>query len=300
MNLNNTFRLYVPHWFNAIQFEIILLWRFNRYDLSSTLIPAILFLLAAWHSEQPDWHDLPYKLAWGILYFWLYCSSFCISNQLAGESEDKVNKPDRPLPSGMVSRNGAWIRWLVVMVLFTTVGWYLKVLEWTLLWQISLILHNFGHWSNHYVTKNIVMTLGTIAQLAAAWQIVRPITPIAWQWILLPALTFLTHISVQDLRDIAGDRVLGRRTFPIVFGEMPSRRFLAIAFVLLPLIIPGGLFLPFGLTSGTIIFGCILTGLCWIIAWRLIFLCNPKADHISYMLFTYWYCFFLASAIVLL
>lgn len=188
--LNNTFRLYGPRWFHAIQSEIILLWRFNRYDLSSTLIPAILFLLAAWHSEQPDQHALPYKLAWGILYFWLYCSSFCISNQLAGESEDKVNKPDRPLPSGIVSRNGAWIRWLVVMVLFTTVGWYLKVLEWTLLWQISLILHNFGHWSNHYVTKNIVMTLGTIAQLAAAWQIVRPITPIAWQWILLPALTF--------------------------------------------------------------------------------------------------------------
>ena len=289
-----------PSWLTVIFKEAVLHWKFNRYDLSSTLIPGVLFTLAAWHNIQPDWSALPATLFWALLYFWLYCTTFCISNQLAGIQEDRQNKPDRPLPAGLVSPQGALTRWAVAMGLFTLLGWYLKVLEWTLLWQVTLVLHNFGRLSHHYWTKNWVMTIGTIAQLAAAWQMVRPITPMAWTWILVPALTFLTHVSLQDLRDVDGDRLIGRRTFPIVFGDLPSRVFLAIAFALLPLLTHGALFAPAGQHPGAILFDILLSILSLVIAARVFWLRHPAADHTSYMIYTYWYCFLLAAAIVVL
>lgn len=140
-------------WLSIIRSEIILHWRFNRYDISATVIPGLLFLLAAWHSDQLNWSTLPNLIFWGAIYFWLYCICFCISNQLAGEAEDRLNKPDRPLVQGLVSRQGAFIRWVIAMGLFSLLGWWLGVLEWTLLWQVTLTLHNFGHFARHYWLK---------------------------------------------------------------------------------------------------------------------------------------------------
>ncbi len=289
-----------PRWLEAIRAEIILQWKFNRYDISATLIPGVLFVLAAWHGSPPDWRALPSTLFWGSLYFWLYCSVFCISNQLAGEHEDQINKPDRPLPAGLVTRQGAWVRWFVVMGLYALVGWYLGVLVWTLLWQTALVLHNQGLWSRHYWTKNLVMVTGSVAQLAAAWEMVRPLTPVVWAWILVPALTLLSHVSLQDMRDIEGDRAIGRRTLPIVFGERWSRLFLAIAFGLLPLATHFVLMAPEGSRPDVLVLNVLLASLSLTIAGRVLWLRSPSADHVSYMLYTYWYCFVLAAAIVVL
>lgn len=287
-------------WLEAIRSEVILHWKFNRYDIAATFIPGLLFVLAAWHSQQPDWNALSGWLLRGSLYFWLYCSVFCISNQLAGEEEDRINKPDRPLPAGLVTRRGAWGRWFVVMGLFALLGWRLGVLEWTLLWQAVLVLHNQGRWSRHYATKNLVMVFGAIAQLAAAWQMVRPLTPIAWDWILVLSLPLLTHVSLQDLRDVAGDRAVGRRTLPIVFGEGPSRLFLAGAFALLPLATHFVLLAPPGARPDVAALDVLLAALCLVIAGRILWLRYPAADHKTYMLYNYWYCFTLAAAIVAL
>lgn len=290
----------LPLWLSAILSELHLYWRFTRYDISATVMPGLLFALAAWHSTQPDWNTLPGLILWGTLYFWLYYITFCISNQLAGEAEDRLNKPDRPLSSGLVSRRGAWVRWVGAMALFSLVGWWLGVLEWTLLWQVTLTLHNLGGLARHYWLKNLSMTLGAIAQLAAAWQMVRPLTPEAWVWILVPAITLLSNASLQDLRDIEGDRMNHRRTLPIVFGVHFTRWFVAVAFVLLALLSHVALFLPAGLNAGVLLLDLFLAGLCFVIAGRVLLLRTTAADHVSYMLYTYWYCFVLAAAIVVL
>ncbi|MCX7860853.1 MAG: UbiA family prenyltransferase [Chloroflexus sp.] len=289
-----------PRWLTALLSEIHLYWRFTRYDISATIIPGMLFVLAAWHSDQPNWSALPGLLLWGTVYFWLYCTTFCISNQLAGEAEDRRNKPDRPLPSGLISRRGAWLRWIAAMALFTLVGWWLGVLEWTLLWQMTLTLHNLGGFARHYWLKNLSMTLGAIAQLAAAWQMVRPLTPEAWIWLLVPAVTLLSNASLQDLRDIEGDRLSHRRTMPIVFGADVTRVFVAVAFALLALLTHFTLFAPAGLNAGLLLLDVLLAGLCLVIAGRVLLLRTTAADHVSYMLYTYWYCFVLAAAIVAL
>jgi len=274
--------------------EMRLSWAFVRYDFSSTVVPAMLFVLAA--SRSAGQFDVA-TLAGAAAYFFLYVYTFAVSNQITGLEEDRLNKPDRPLPAGMTTVGGAWIRWVVGMLLFAGVGWSLGVLEWALMWQVCFCLYNFAGFARHFVTKSLIMGLGVIAQLAAAWSIVAPVSPVAWRWITGLAVVAFVFCNIQDLRDVAGDRVLRRRTMPLVYGLTRSCRALAFAFaLLLPLVTHFWLFAPLPGTP----FGWLLEGsatiLSWVIAARLMLDQRPQALHRSYLLFTYWYCLMLFGA----
>ncbi len=286
-------------WLAGTLRELTIQWHFNRYDLSSAMFPGLIFALAAWHTPQAT-KSLLEVLLYGVFYFFLFSHIFCVSNQIAGLEEDRLNKPDRLLVVGAVSLRGAWVRWIIGMLLFALVGWLLDVLIWTLLWQIIVCLHNFMGWSKHWFTKNLSLSLGVIAQLAAAWQFVAPLSQEVWGWILFAALVTLSHASIQDLRDIAGDRTVGRRTLPIALGENFSRVFLAIAFALLPLLSYIVLLAPAGSGWHVLVCAGLTAAINLLIAVRVLFLRNLQADHRTYMFFTYWYCLTLASAIIML
>ncbi|MFY0581414.1 UbiA family prenyltransferase [Cystobacter fuscus] len=282
--------------------EARIFFRFTWRDLSAAVIPALLFMIAAVRASEPTEPLLAMlaALARGLPYFSLYVYSFCLSNQIAGVEEDRVNKPDRPIPAGLVSIEGAKLRWRVVMVLFPAVAFGLggfELLAWAVARQIISVLHNFLGWSQHWFTKNpILMGLGVVAMLAPAWRMITDFSPLVWRWILLIALAVGVSISVQDLRDIEGDRLRGRKTLPLSIGETPARLLLSALCLLLP--VATGLLLrgDAGTAPVALLFDLIVTGLCVAIAVRLLVLRTPSADHKTYMLWTYWYCAELLSA----
>lgn len=287
-------------WGRGVIHEITLSWRFIAGDLSSTIVPALLFLGAAWNRQTVSNGELVRAVAYGLVYFWLYVYVFCLSNQLAGIEEDRVNKPYRPLVTGAVSYRGVQERWLLMMVFFAILGWLLDVLHWTLLWQIVVVLHNFGGWAKRWYGKNVLMSFGLIAQLGAAWELVQPMTGVAWQWVLVIAGVVFLLVPVQDLRDMDGDRRVDRRTFPLVFGEKLTRIFLATCFGVLPLILHYGLMQPAG--ASWTIFACdiSLAALSLALSARVLLCRTTRADHWTYLLFTYWYCLVLLSAMIIL
>ncbi len=258
----------------------------------------MLFVFAA--SRSTGSFDLS-TLAGAATYFFLYVYTFAVSNQITGLEEDRLNKPDRPLPAGMTTLEGAWIRWIIGMLLFAGVGWILGVLEWALMWQLSFCLYNFAGFARHFVTKSLIMGLGVIAQLAAAWSIVAPVPPVAWRWISGLAFVAFVFCNIQDLRDVAGDRTLRRRTMPLVYGLRRSCHALAFAFaLLLPLVTHLWLFAPLPETPVTWSLEAFATVLSWVIAARLIRQQQPPALHRTYLLFTYWYCLMLFGASLVL
>src|SRR5690349_21061158 len=99
----------------AIERELRLTWGFVRYDLSSTVVPATLAMVAAARAEGGV---RPGTIVLGAIYFLLFVYAFAVSNQIIGVEEDRRNKPDRPLPAGMVALRGAWMRWVLAMLLF--------------------------------------------------------------------------------------------------------------------------------------------------------------------------------------
>ncbi|MFB2970608.1 UbiA family prenyltransferase [Aerosakkonema sp. BLCC-F183] len=286
--------------YRSLRHEVCLSWQFISGDISASIVPGLLFMMAAWKTHPTNAVDFLMVLGRGIVYFWLYIVPFCISNQIVGIEEDRINKPHRPLVKGSVSLLGAKVRLVVSMVLFGLVGWWFGVLEWALLWQGCIFLHNLGSGSKHWITKNLFMGEGALAQLAAAWQLVTPITSIAWQWILVVAGVWLFLAAIQDLRDIDGDRAIGRNTFPIAFGETTSRVVLTSGFGLLPFVIHFALMVPAGLTWNVILCDIVLAVISFTIAARIVSFRLPKADHYSYMLFTYWFCSVLVCAIAVI
>ncbi|HEX6290451.1 MAG TPA: UbiA family prenyltransferase [Herpetosiphonaceae bacterium] len=283
-----------------IRYEMHLSWLFIKGDISATIVPTSLFTIAAWHSRSIPLYELVAALGSGLTYFWLYVCIFCVSNQLTGIEEDRLNKPYRPLARGIVSYEGALMRWIVLMALFTFVGWWLDLLGWALLWQAATVLHNFGGWARHWIGKHLVMGAGIVAGLAPAWELVTPLTPIAWRWIILLACTVMLLVAAQDLRDIAGDRVIGRQTLPIVFGEMQTRASLSFGFVLLPAVIYVGLIAPADSTWAALLCSMVPAAMSLWIAARIVLYRTRQADHQTYMLFTYWYCTMMLTAIVVL
>jgi 4-hydroxybenzoate polyprenyltransferase len=238
-------------------------------------------------------------VARALLYFWFYSYIFCLPSQIVGVAEDRINKPDRPLPSGLVSVRGAYHRWLVSMVVYCILGWCFGVLKWALLWQAVTVFYAFGGLDRHWATKNLVaMTLGTVAQLAATWELVMPLTPLMWQRVLAIAVLAGVTALVQDFRDVQGDHATGRKTLPITLGERPARFVVIGLFLLAPLWVHWGL-MPAAPTAATIACEVVLAAMPLAVAARLWLFRDPAADHKTYILYSYWYCAILASMIVI-
>lgn len=285
---------------NSLWHELRVSWAFVAGDLSSAVAPPLLFSLVAWKVSGAHWGLLPTVLARSLLYFWLYIYTFCLANQLTGIEEDKTNKPHRPLVTGLVTPESARLRLLVTMVLFMLVGSWFGVPVHAALWLLVIVVHNLANLARHWLVKNACMSVGIVVQLGAAWQLVTPLTAQAWRWILFPAVVILPLVSLQDLRDMAGDARAGRCTFPQKYGERFTRRFLGVFFGALPLGIHFTLMRPLG--DGPLVWLCDggLGLLSLLIAVRVLRLRSPGDDHRTYLFLTYWYCALLGSALLVL
>lgn len=285
--------------------ELRLTYRFVWRDLSASLIPALLFISGAYtvRPERSLW-DLAGVIGGGVAYFALYIYTFCVGNQIAGLEEDRINKPDRPLPSGLVSLRGAKARWVIANILFPLIAYVLggvAITRWALAWQMIAISYNFLGLHRHWITKNFVfITLGTLVLMAAAWELVLPLSATAWRWILVISISFGATLHIQDLRDVAGDRHVGRRTFSLAIGDRRARVVLAAGIVALPIITH--LFLTGDSWPSVPVVACEL-GLAtvnFVCASRVLLLRTSRADHTTYMLHTYWFCAVLGSSVVVL
>jgi (R)-axinyssene synthase len=287
-------------WPQRVVRELWLSWRFTAGDASSAVVPALLFLGAAGRHAGLGPGEWLAALARGALYFWLFAYTFGLANQLVGVEEDRLNKPHRPLVTGEATVEGTRWRWRVCMGLFAAVGWAFGVGPWALLWELIIVLHNDGGGARKWWAKNLLIGLGVVTQLAAAWGLVAPLTPTVWRWIGVLASVVFVLVSLQDLRDQEGDRASGRKTFPLVFGEKRTRALLAGLFALLPFVIHRVLMAPLGLTPVVVAFDAGLALMCWVISVRVLCWRTRSADHRTYLLFTYWYCLALLSTLVVL
>lgn len=287
-----------PAVFPSVRRELRICWSFTRRDLTATVIPATTFAIAAWvHSGRPA-TILPVVGSQCLIYFWLYIYTFNLSNQLIGIEEDRLNKPERPLVTGLVTPREAWWRLAVTTALFLAAGAAFGVLEWTLLWIAAWVFHNHLGGARRFLGKNAAMVAGTVAQLAAAWQLVIPPNALAWKWILAIAIPLGVLVSLQDLRDVRGDIAIGRRTAVTVFGDRACRYVFAVAFAVYPLVLYALLY-RHGAWPAVTMWGVCAT-VSFTIAYRVLALRTSRADHATYMLYTYWYCLTLASAVAAL
>ncbi|KAJ6598256.1 UbiA prenyltransferase family-domain-containing protein [Mycena vulgaris] len=275
---------------DAIDHERRVFWDFTWRDWSMSLIPGGMYTIAALRSmESAPPSAVAQSLIRSLVYFLLYIYAFDIANQINGVAEDRINKPDRPLSSGRVSLQGAYIRWYITTAAHLVVGAAWGVLPWTTLWVVVTIYTSFYGGDKHWTTKNLVfMSVGVFCLLQAAWGLVAPITARQWRWASLLSGVFGIVASVQDMRDVEGDKIAGRRTLPIVLGDN-FRWSMAGVICAAPAVCWQLEFLQY---SHWLVgyCGALLALSMFYMAYRVFWGGSKEYDHGTYMILTYIYC----------
>ncbi|KAJ6482464.1 UbiA prenyltransferase family-domain-containing protein [Mycena sanguinolenta] len=275
---------------DAIEHELRVFWAFTWRDWSASLIPGAMYTIAALRSLDSLSSELVIQaLTRSLVYFLLYIYSFDIANQINGVAEDRINKPDRPLASGLTTLQGAYVRWYATTILHLVISAAWDVLPWTALWVFITVYTSFYGGDKHWFTKNLgFMSIGSLCLLHGAWGLVAPITGRQWRWALLLSGVFGIVASVQDMRDMEGDEIAGRRTLPIVLGNN-FRWVMAALICAAPAVCWQLEFFQY--THWLVgVCGVLLSLAMFYMAYRVHQGGSSRYDHKTYMILTYIYC----------
>ncbi|CAL1711939.1 unnamed protein product [Somion occarium] len=193
------------------------LYCFTKSDFKTTLIPVTCFAIAA--APHLKFSYIPETAFW----VWLHLLQFVASNQTMDPEEDARNKCDRPIPAGLITlRNAIILRWALVPVVWAYSYWYsVQALYASMaLVALTIVYDEVGAHAAHYVIRNIVNGLGFASFEMGATLVASSdrtyLDSTAILAIFLSASIFATTIHAQDFEDVPGDKLIGRRTLPIV------------------------------------------------------------------------------------
>lgn len=182
-------------------------------------------------------------ILWGMLIVLCYTGAGNTLNDYFDYEIDKINRPERPLPAGNISR-GMALLWAVLLFMVGTLLGLLgpKSLELLVIMGIALVLlitytplfKPLPLLGNLIVAAILGMAFIFSAALFGNWLIGLPPALLAF------GFNFIREI-VKDMQDIEGDAAIGANTFPIKVGLRFSSRVVAILILVLIL----GTFLPY-------------------------------------------------------
>ena len=95
-----------------------------------------------------------------VLWTWLHLLQFCVSNQSLNPGEDVLNKPWRPIPSGIVSvLNARILRW-ILLPLCLSLSMSLEALWQGVFLAIGFLVYNELHLDSHWLMRNALNAWG--------------------------------------------------------------------------------------------------------------------------------------------
>ncbi len=147
---------------------------------------------------------------------------------------DAVNRPDRPLPSGIVSPETARRTWLALTLAGIAIGWFISPIHGILAIASAILL-----WAYSARLKRMP-ALGNVAVAIILWLAVLygGLVPPSGNLLVVQIgasfafLTTLAREGAKDIEDMEGDALFGARTLPLVWGIRPvARLVLAVIFL---------------------------------------------------------------------
>ena len=155
---------------------------------------------------------------------------------------DKINRPDRAISSGLVLRTHALIISILAFILGTLIALQLNINSQLVSIGISLPLiigYNIKL-KKFPLIGNIVVAIVLALSFIYAGLAFSNVSPLILPAALAFGLTLIREL-VKDMADIIGDKSVGLKTFPIIFGEKKT----IILCVVLSVLLGIGAFIPF-------------------------------------------------------
>jgi geranylgeranylglycerol-phosphate geranylgeranyltransferase len=153
----------------------------------------------------------------------LVMASGNIINDIYDIEIDKINRPDRPLPSGKISNKKALALYFIFLLLSLIFSWFINLPAFLIVAMTNLILYLYSTFFKRIpLVGNI--TVAFLTGLVFIFGGVVVDNPIA---AIVPAVfAFLINLIreiVKDMEDVEGDNKAGVVTFPIQFGFQKSK-----------------------------------------------------------------------------
>ncbi|KAK8062546.1 hypothetical protein PG997_014643 [Apiospora hydei] len=169
-----------------------------------------------------------------VLFFNFYSLLiFDLANQYPPESveEDRVNKPWRPIPSGLVTSEQARQAMLLTAPVCLAANYMLGLWNEGLLVQVLSYYYNELNGGGGLFRDAIIAVSYGLANRASLKLATGPenvVSVSGHAWTAIVSGIILTTMHIQDLKDQRGDRKLRRKTLPLFLGDGLCRIALAI------------------------------------------------------------------------
>ena len=225
-----------PH--RTLLYHAYSLWLFTFSDLKTIIVPktafGIITILSGstlTRSPRPGWLTGVRCLPLIMLWIWFNLLPLDMNNQhrQGDVKEDKKNKPWRPIPAGRLSVEETKFFMLASYVVSVLGSIFLGGLaECLALVAQGWIYNGLGAANDSWLARNLLNATGymTFAAGAAKVACIQSGTMIqkgTYSWFSVLGLVVATTIQFQDLYDREGDRARGRRTIPLIAGDMIAR-----------------------------------------------------------------------------
>ena len=270
-------------------------WLFQKNDIKTWTIPSSLFgILGAFSgsmlttNQSPDYLAILLRLPIVLLWICLASVVFNMANQRLPASvlEDTLNKPHRPVPSGLVTPDQ--LRQAILVLVLPIIGWSYCLgvgQQMSFLFVIVWLYCDMEGGDSHFAVRNgfLAMIYGTTyyCSLRIATGPIHVPTTAATYWIGMLAMVIFTTLHIQDYRDEEGDAAKGRGTIPVRFSAKVARILFALPMTFWMIFIPTYWQLP--------ILGwalCIVPGVAAVM--HLLLLRGPEEDERAYQIWAVW------------
>lgn len=146
---------------------------------------------------------------------------------------DRINKPERPLPSGDVSLKTAWLAAMVEFFTGIAISAFLSPEMFAVAFTFSLLIYLYAAKLKRTVLwGNITVSMATAAAFIYGGLAVQK----AEEAVIPAIFAFLFHFGreiIKDMEDVEGDRRENALTFPIRYGFPASIRLITYIFIVL-------------------------------------------------------------------
>ena len=171
-------------------------------------------------------------------------------NQICDLTNDRINKPHRPLPSGALSMRQAWIFTVATYILALAMVAVVNVQTFViyLIAAVATVAYSAPpiRLKSHPVGSNLIIALirGWLLKVAG-WAAVATVLTSIEPWYIgsIYFVFLLGAATTKDFADIEGDRAAGCITLPVKYGAVMSARIITPSFILPWLMLPLGLWL---------------------------------------------------------
>ena len=174
----------------------------------------------------------------GFLLGFFLSASAMIFNDLFDLEVDRINAPQRPLPSGLLSQAEVIVFGASTALIALAGAWYIhptvfvfSLLTWCLGFWYNWRLKAAGLWGNLIVSASVAMTF-----IMGGLSVGQSASPLVWIFGLIAFIFDLAEEIAGDAMDMAGDQKRSSKSIAIVYGQARALRISGLLFMLVILL----------------------------------------------------------------